>query len=1044
MRSSAIRWALGSVAVAALLFSPAVNAQERFSDIVGTVVDQSGGAIGGVTVTVTNIKTQRKVVLATAPNGDYYARGLEPGRYSLTFESTGFAAKEAPDVNLLLGKTLRVDATMLVGTLTETMLVVGETPLIDISATGRGHNVPAEEFETMPKGRSFQDLAASAPSVNVSRNFGGVEGGIQVNGASAGENNFIVDGVSVNSQLYGSQRQDAIFEHLQEVQVKTTGLAAEYGGALGGVISAVTKSGGNEWNGSLLYYYTGAPLMSYNGIGQRLAIEPVDQNDAQIIQDDDQSFNRHEVGGSIGGPLIRDQLFFFGSVVPRLESQTRNYQLSSGDTGSIKRDRTLWSAFGKLTWQTDRLRFNLSSLYTPDKSTGRIVGYDGYGSNLSTLTPDNIAARNTLGYEIPQYNVSATMDYTITPTTLFSIRGGYMHDNYIDTGIDTSQTFEYATSSVGLPGVAPEYQQPAGYANLPRTSFSAYDITTRKFINAEIFHAIGSHNIKAGGGFLRASNDVKNAYPNTGFVTVFWDQEFASNKTGEVGRGLYGYYTIDDLGTVGKTSGDIWSLFIQDSWRVSPRLILNLGLRAEHEKIPTFRPDIQETAIDFGWGDKLAPRIGFAWDVRGDGKMKLSAAWGRYFDWTKYELVRGSFGGDIWHTRYRSLDDPDPSKLSYANLSGRNLWDDQADSYQDWRIPSFGNDSIDPDIKPMGQDAFNVSLEYQVWRNTVVGVNYVHTHLLRTIEDLGTVVEGSEVYIYANPGEGLAAETPTQGLTTPFPTPKAKRNYDAVELSINRRFSDNWFLGGSYVWSRLHGNYAGTVSTDEIVAPGRAYAADQQAFGTSTRPGTNVSRSWDIDELMWDSRGNKGVNGLLPTDRPHVFKLYGSYQFGTGTTLGFNFYGGSGTPLSKTVWTIFQIPVLVDGRGSLGRTPFLSQTDIYVAQDLRLGGSKRLRLELNILNLFNQRQERHRLTSVNRIGGNGRRLLTSAIDLAGLVYGDGVDLAQGYDYQAMLESAPDADTPPGDPISGYQDPRYNMADIWNPGIQARFSIRFMF
>jgi hypothetical protein len=195
---------------------------------------------------------------------------------------------------------------------------------------------------------------------------------------------------------------------------------------------------------------------------------------------------------------------------------------------------------------------------------------------------------------------------------------------------------------------------------------------------------------------------------------------------------------------------------------------------------------------------------------------------------------------------------------------------------------------------------------------------------------------------------------------------------------------------------------------------------------------------------MWDSHGNKGVDGLLPTDRPHVFKLYGSYRFDMGTTVGFNVYGGSGTPLSRTVETIFGIPVLVDGRGSLGRTPFLSQTDLYVAQELNLGGDKRLRLELNVLNLFNQRQERHRLPSVNRLGANGFRLLTSAIDLAGLVYGNGVDLAQGYDYQAMLESSPDAQKPPGSPVSGYQDPRYNMADIWNPGIQARLSVRFIF
>jgi hypothetical protein len=1031
----------------ALLLSPTANAQERFSNIIGTVVDQSGAAIGDVLVTVTNNETKRTTTVTTGPDGNYYIRDIEPGRYTLKFERQGFTVKEAPNVNLLLGKTIKVDTTLQVGGLQEEMQVVGETPLIDIGATARGHNVPAEEFDLMPKGRSFQSLAASSPSVN--EGTASIEGGIQVNGASAGENNFTVDGVSVNSQIHGNQRQDAIFEHLQEVQVKTSGISAEYGGALGGVISAVTKSGGNEWKGSLFYYYDGDALRSSNGVGKRLQIEPVDQNEAQVIQDDGQTFSRHEFGASVGGPLVKDKLFFYGSAVPRFETQDRTYQLGSGGSGTIKRDRTLWSAFGKLTFEpTSRLRLNVSSLYTPDDSTGKIVGYDGYGVNQSTLTADNIAARNELGWEIPQLNLAATLDFTISSTSLFSIRAGYMRDDYKDTGIDTSQTYEYATSSVGLAGVPAQFQQPSGYSNLPRTQFTDHDLTTRKFINAELtkaFHAAGAHNLKIGAGLSRATNDVQLAYPNDGFVTVFWDQAYTSTLTGVTDRGPYGYYTIDQIGTIGKAGADIWHVFVQDNWSVTPRLTLNLGLRTEHEQIPSFRPDVQEIAIDFGWGEKLAPRVGFAYDVRGDGKLKLSAAYGRYFDWTKYELARGSFGGDFWTTRYRSLDTADPTTLSRANLSGRNLWDSQADSFQDWRIPAFGESSLDPDIKPMAQDAFNAGIEYQISGNTVLGVNYVHTNLLRTIEDMGVVVAGSETYIYGNPGEGLGAETPTQSpLTAPFPTPKPKRNYDALEISLNRRFNENWFLGGSYVLSKLQGNYAGTVNTDEIVPPGRGYLGSQEAFTQVVRPGTNASRGWDLDEIMWDSHGNKGVDGVLPTDRTHVFKLYGSYHFDFGTTAGFNFLGASGTPVSKSVWTIYQIPVLVDGRGSLDRTPFLSQTDLFLAHDLKLGGSKRLRLELNVLNLFNQQTERHRLPTVNRIGGTGRRLLSSAIDLSGIVYGGPVNLAEGYDYQAKLNAAPDNQKPAGAPISGYQDPRYNQADVWNAGIQGRLSIRFIF
>jgi len=784
----------GLLAVLLFLGAAGANAQELFGQLTGTVADPTGAVISGATVTVTNNQTKRTVTVTSGQDGVYYVRDLDPGRYTVKIESAGFNPAEFPDVNLLLGKTLKIDAALKVPGVQENVSVVPGTPLIDISTTTRGHNIPAEEFEVLPKGRSFQSLAISAPSVN----SGDVEGGIQVNGASAGENNFTVDGVSVNSQIHGNQRQDAVFEYLQEVQVKTTGISAEYGGALGGVISAVTKSGGDEFHGSFYNYFSGSSLLtSNNGIGPRLQFDPITQNTAKVIQDDAQSYTRNEPGASVGGPIIKNRLFFFGSLSPRFERLDRDYTLADNSVGTIHRERNLWSMFGKVTYQpSGNLRISGSLLDTPDHSTGKAVAYDAYGPNLSTLTAENIAARNKLGWDIPQTNFSAQADYTLNNTTVVGFRTGRMSDNYIDTGINTAQTYEYSNSSIGVPGVPVQFQQASGFSNLPRTQFSEKDLTNRTFWDADVTKAInagGLHNIKVGTGYLTASNDVRVAYPNKGYVTVFWDQVFTSNVTGVKDRGTYGYYTVDDVGTIGKTSGNIWHIYAQDDWAVTPRLTLNLGVRTENEKIPTFRPDIQQYAIQFGWAEKLGPRVGFAYDLRGDGRMKLSGAWGRYFDWTKYELVRGSFGGDVWTTRYRSLDDPDPTKLSLAALTGRNLWTNAPDSFQDHRVPSFGEESIDPDIKPMSQDAFNGGLEYQISPNTVLGVNYVHTNLRRTIEDLGVVVNGDEVYIYGNPGEGLAATTPPTGLTPTFETPKAKRNYDAVELTFNRRMSRNWF-----------------------------------------------------------------------------------------------------------------------------------------------------------------------------------------------------------------------------------------------------------
>ena len=136
-----------------------------------------------------------------------------------------------------------------------------------------------------------------APSVN----SGEIEGGFQVNGASGAENQFIIDGVSTNSLINGKSRQDAFTEILQEVQVKTGGIDAEYGGALGGVISAITKSGGNEFHGDVHYYYDGSPISA--GPVKRLLLDPADEKTVSYVQDHKNPNNRHEPGFSIGGPL---------------------------------------------------------------------------------------------------------------------------------------------------------------------------------------------------------------------------------------------------------------------------------------------------------------------------------------------------------------------------------------------------------------------------------------------------------------------------------------------------------------------------------------------------------------------------------------------------------------------------------------------------------------------------------------------------------------------------------------------------------------------
>jgi hypothetical protein len=308
----------------------------------------------------------------------------------------------------------------------------------------------------------------------------------------------------------------------------------------------------------------------------------------------------------------------------------------------------------------------------------------------------------------------------------------------------------------------------------------------------------------------------------------------------------------------------------------------------------------------------------------------------------------------------------------------------------------------------------------------------VHNDLKRTIEDIGALdANGDEAYVIGNPGEGLSTiEAPSGRTPLGQPMPKPKRQYDAIELTATRRFSNRWFFSGNYTFSRLYGNYAGIASSDEITTPTTNVSAGsaQQQGGNVARQGGNANRAWDIDELLYTSTGQHDVLGRLATDRPHVVKLYGSYEFPFGTQVGAFFYGGSGTPISTYVNTINQIPVFVNGRGDMGRTPVRTQTDLLLSHELNARGQQKLRFELNVLNVFNQKTATHIFNYLNRGAGAARQ--SSAISLAS------TDLTKGYDYNALIRGTSDG--------ANAYDPRYGMDDLFQAGTQGIFSVKYIF
>jgi len=992
----------------AVLWALPVVAQEQRGSIEGVVKDVSGAILPGATV---EAKASNGAVLSTVSDagGAFRFPSVAPGTYEMTANLQGFAPGKVPDVIVGLGQIKRVDIALALQGVQETVQVTGESPLVDVKQSARQTNIRAEQVELLPHGRDFTTLVTQAPGANQETKLGG----LSIDGASAGENRYIVDGIETTNLQSGLSGKAVIADFIEEVQVKSSGYTAEYGGATGGVINAVTKSGTNIWHGSGLFYFQGDSLEgnSRPTLRQKLT----NSREAEYITYPEDSYTRVEPGVGIGGPIAQNRAWFYAAYQPALTKTTRDVTAQSSGNPSAnpasvdQKERIHYVTANQTSQITDTLRTRVAynnSWRRTDGILPTLSGSDPVGTNYGKRS------------EFPNWTLSGNADWVASPRLFFGARGGYYTRDQHDSNVTTSPRFAFASTNIGLAGVPSDLQRVSGFTSFPAAAFNGTtrDQQTRAYFQADgtVYARMGGeHQLKFGVQADRVGNNVLTG-EQANRVTLNWDTSLPS-ATFPVGnpiqRGQFGYYSVRSNAVDPKkgfvTEGNIHTtnigLFVQDAWTLNNRLTINAGIRTERERVPTYTTgaDIPEFGIEFGFKDKLAPRIGFAYDLKGDGKTKVFGNWGVFYDIFKLELPRGSFGGDKWLEYYYSLDTPNWPTLVDAAGCPPACAGTLIRGPVDFRHPSFGSDAVEPDLKPMRQQEASGGVEHQLNDRLAVSARYVHKQIDRAIEDTGSLdAQGNEIYIIANPGEGLTASAFSDPQVA---LPKPKRDYDSVEVALEKRLANSWYLRTSYLWSRLYGNYSGLSQSDE-----------------NGRTSPNVGRLFDYPAMMFDQHG-KPVFGPLATDRPHQFKAQFIYQAKFGTAVGVNQYVESGLPVTREIG-IFpgsNYPVQYLGRGSDGRTDVFSQTDILVQHEVRMGGARRLQLQFNIFNLFNQDATISKFSTQQRTTSltlSERAFYLGQLDFAQLIQQQRIEI----------------------------DPRFLQANGFQAPIAARFGIRFLF
>src|SRR6185369_9138654 len=610
---------LCSAALLSLMVAP-VLAQTTVSTIEGTIKDPQGSVVSGAQVVVKSAALGIERTATSDADGFYRIAALPAGNYSLTITHSGFATRTVEDVELTVNRTLSLDIPLEVGAVQGQVDIVGYAQLLNPTSSSTGATVTPQQIREMPtNGRNYLDLMQLVPGVVVNRQANvGSDNSTPVLGERAGNNNFLIDGQPNKDSVNGGAASQFNQETIAEFQVLTAGFRAEFGQASGAVVNVITRSGGNGYHGLASIFFRNNVFDSSNSLDTT-------QDEAPFLQ-------RWDYSLALGGPIVKDKVFFFGSGERIRENRTLNFIFPVGTPQIARSFETQFDnpsrifdtrGFLKFDEQLGRHSISQSVSYT----NGNVREF----LPLSNAT-DLPSRRNDTGgrHLLLAFSDTVLLGDHANPWVL-TLRGGYRGDTsetrpaHPEAGVGTTFNMFSSFNTGGLFGDLGSF----AFGN--NTSRTALD---QKYTSASanITKLFGDHNVKFGWNFLRTKVDgVESQILNLQlFATV---PDFV-----QFGPFNAGFFTVTTAGGLTPAANDIHlrndynAVFAQDDWKFRSNLTLNLGMRWDYDS-------------EFVTKRNISPRVGFAWAAT--PKTIIRGHYGIFYDQFRLGLVRDvpAFGG---------------------------------------------------------------------------------------------------------------------------------------------------------------------------------------------------------------------------------------------------------------------------------------------------------------------------------------------------------------------------------------------------------------